>query len=48
MFKIGDRIFEEGLHYWKGYEKKIGGIDLVLWFDGASEKVETGSIEPKD
>ncbi len=48
IVKIADRIFEEGLHYWKGYEKKIDGTDLVLWFDGASEEVHTGTIEPKD
>jgi len=48
IVKSGDRIFEEGTHYRKGYENKIDGTNLVLWFDGASEEFETGSIEPKD
>ena len=41
-------VFEEGLHYRKGYERKLQGTDLVLWFDGESERVETRTLEPSD
>ena len=46
--KVSGEEFEEGKNYRAGYEKKIGGVDLVLWFKGESEDVETLSIEPKD
>ncbi len=46
--KVSSEEFEEGKNYRAGYEKKIDGVDLVLWFKGESEDVETLSIEPKD
>jgi hypothetical protein len=38
--------YEEGENYRAGYEKKIGGADLVLWFEGKSEETKTLSITP--
>ncbi len=48
IVKVGDEVLEQGNNYRVGYEKKIDGIDMVLWFEGDSEEVQTGSIEPKD
>ena len=40
--------YEEGENYRAGYEKKIGGTDLVLWFEGESEETNILSISPVD
>jgi len=46
--KVSGEEFEEGENYRAGYEKKIDGIDLVLWFEGESEETETLLISPVD
>lgn len=41
----GERIYQ-GREYRAGYERKIDGVNLVLWFDGISKEHETLSITP--
>jgi len=41
----GEKI-DRGSDYRAGYEKKIDGVNLVLWFDGTSKEHETLSITP--
>jgi hypothetical protein len=45
---VSGEEFEQGEDYRAGYEKKIDGVDLVLWFKGESEETETLSITPAD
>jgi hypothetical protein len=45
---VSGEKFKEGANYRAGYEKKIDGIDLVLWFEGESEEAETLLISPVD
>jgi hypothetical protein len=42
---VSGEKFKDGVNYRAGYEKKIDGIDLVLWFEGESEETEMLSIK---
>jgi hypothetical protein len=44
--KVSGEEFQEGENYRAGYEKKMDGVDLVLWFEAESEELETLSIIP--
>jgi hypothetical protein len=46
--KVDGEEFHDGEQYRAGYEKKIEGVDLVLWFEGESEETNILSISPVD
>jgi hypothetical protein len=43
---VSGEKFQKGENYRAGYEKKLEGVDLVLWFDGESEELEKLMIKP--
>jgi len=43
---VSGEKFKEGANYRIGYEKKLEGVDLVLWLDHESEELEMIMIKP--
>ena len=44
--KVSGEKFQEGVNYRAGYEKKLDGVNLVLWLDHESEELEMIVIKP--
>ncbi|MHC5073820.1 MAG: hypothetical protein ACYTFE_03235, partial [Planctomycetota bacterium] len=48
IVKVGDEALKQGENYRAGYEKKIDGVDLVLWFEGQSDETMTFTVNRND
>jgi hypothetical protein len=48
IIKVGDEALRQGENYHAGYEKKIDGVDLVLWLKAESDRTMMFMIKRKE